>query len=131
MAQNIFTIDGRDFDVRIPQDGIKRSGQVLDSAETERLENGEMFRDIIGTYYNYTIQVDTKNLKVEEYDELYDLVTQPVEKHTITVPYGQTTLSFDAYITSAEDSLLKRENGVNYWHGLTLAFIALKPNIIA
>lgn len=131
MAQNVFSIDGRYFDIFIPQDGIKRSAQILDSSETERKMDGSLHRSIIGTYYNYTIDIRTDNLSTEEYDELFDLISQPEVSHEITVPYGQTSKTFNAYISSVEDSLKRIENGKCYWAGMQLKFIAIDPAILA
>lgn len=127
MAQNIFKLDNTYYNVRIPEKGIKRSGQVLDGDGSKRYQSGTMERDIIGTYYNYTIELDTSELSTTDYDLLYEAVTAPVAYHSIQVPYGQTTLAFNAYITSAEDTLINRTNSTNKWGGLSLKFIAVSP----
>lgn len=128
MAQNIFSIDSRFFDVRIPEGGIKRSFSILDGENAGRLKSGRMDRDIIGTYYNYTISIDTSALSASEYDELYELVSMPVDYHIIKVPYGQTNIVFEAYITDGEDVLNQiKNNGVREWSGLSLQFVAMEP----
>lgn len=133
--QEIFSIDGQTFNIRIPQDGIKRSASVLDTDETERLQSGGMFRDIIGTYLNYTITIDTSLLDVESYDALYEILISPVKSHTITVPYGQTTVTLEIYVSNVEDTLKRRElngdNTKNFWHGLSVVFTSNDPFIRA
>lgn len=131
MSQSIFSIDGETFDIKIPQDGIKRSAQILDSDETERLQSGDMFRDIIGKYVNYTINVDTSLLSLEDYGRLFDIITSPVKKHSVTMPYNQTMITFDAYCSGAEDTLKRiegtGENRKYFWGGLSWQFIADSP----
>ena len=122
-----FILDGKTYNVRVPEGGIKRSGQVLDGDKAGRAQNGSMIRDIIGTYYNYTIEFDTSAASSAEYDELYNALTAPVDYHTLVIPYGQTTLAFRAYVTSAEDTLRSMAGGVNHWEGLSAKFIAMKP----
>ena len=122
-----FTVDGVSYQVFVPEDGIKRSGQVLDGSNVGRTPLGAMIRDIIGTYYNYTIQMDASTLRPEEYDTLYEVLSAPVSSHTVTVPYGQGALTFQAYVTSVEDVLRTMADGVNRWHGLEVNFIAMKP----
>lgn len=122
-----FILDGKTYNVRVPEGGIKRSGQVLDGDKAGRAQNGAMIRDIIGTYYNYTIEFDTSAASSSEYDELYNALTAPVDYHTLVIPYGQTTLAFKAYVTSAEDTLRSMAGGVNRWEGLSAKFIAMKP----
>ena len=123
-----FTVDGVSYNVFVPEGGIKRSGQVLDGDNANRAKSGLMIRDIIGTFYNYTIEIDARRTSPEEYDRLYDVLTAPVDYHTICVPYGQTTLTFNAYVSSAEDTLDTMDGGVNKWGGLSVNFIAMKPN---
>lgn len=122
-----FTLDGRTYNVFVPRGGIKRSGKVLDGDNVGRTQSGVMIRDVIGTYYNYTIEIDTSKTSVSDYDALYEVLTAPVDSHTLTVPYGQGTLTFQAYVTSAEDALETMEGGVNRWGGLTISFVAMKP----
>lgn len=124
---SVFTLDGKAYNVFVPADGIRRSGQILDGENAGRTLSGMMIRDIIGTYYNYSISIDTQQLQVEEYDALYDAVTAPVDYHELTVPYGQGELSFRAYITGAEDVLKTMESGINRWGDLTLSFVAMAP----
>ena len=86
-----------------------------------------MVRDIIGTYYNYKILFETKYLSTDEYDNLYAKLSAPVDYHMITVPYGQETLTFQAYITSGSDTLRKVRGNKNDWTGLSVDFIAISP----
>lgn len=124
----IFTIDGKEFNVTVPSGGIQRSFSVLDTDKTGRSQSGDMIRDIIGTYYNYSIAINTKLLKNKEYDDLYEIISSPVEYHMLTVPYGQTTLTFKAYVTSGTDSFdTVGKNGAKRWKGLKLNFVAMSP----
>ena len=72
--QNLVSIDGKYYNISIPGNGIRRSFAVTDTDNSGRNISGEMLRDIIGTYYNYTIQFNTKQLNPAEYDDLYELV---------------------------------------------------------
>lgn len=124
---SVFTLDGKAYNVFVPADGIRRSGQILDGENAGRTLSGGMIRDIIGTYYNYSISIDTQQTDYAEYDALYEELTAPVDFHILTVPYGQGTITFDAYITSAEDTLQSMAGG-NRWGNLTINFIAMDPH---
>lgn len=123
----VFKIDNVSYNVRIPDGGLKRSSSVLDGENAGRTKSGRMIRDIIGTYFNYTLQIETKGLDVAQYDALYEALTAPVDYHTITVPYGQGSLTFQAYISNSEDVLVTMENNRNTWGGLSISFIAIAP----
>lgn len=127
----MFSIDGKEYDVSIlfiPEEGIERKFNILDGNNAGRLQaKGKMYRDIIGTFFTYVIKIDTNRLNPQEYDELYETISDPnVDSHTLVVPYGQSTLTFEAYITSGSDKLSRRINGVNYWEGLSLEFVSMQ-----
>lgn len=123
----VFTVDGVAYNVRIPRGGIKRSGKVLDGENAERTKSGRMVRDIIGTYYNYSIQLVTADIDPVAYDALYEVLTAPVDSHVITVPYGQGTITFDAYVANVDDVLLNRGKTRNLWGEMTFNFVAMAP----
>lgn len=118
----MFKIDGNEFNVFVTD--LQRSFQVLDGENAGRALDGSMTRDIVGTYYNYTMQIDGSRMTREEYDTLYEILSSPSDSHKIVVPYGQTTLTFNAYVTAGTDKL-RMMNGHNYWSGLSIQFIAM------
>ena len=95
--QDVFSVDGVYYNVFIPQDGIERNFAIVDTDDAGRVLTGRMERDIVGTYYNYTVKLDTNFLSTQEYDELYETLSDPVESHELVIPYGQETLVFEAY----------------------------------
>lgn len=121
----IFTVDGRAFNVVATS--LQRKASVLDGQNAGRVLSGRMERDIIGTYYNYTIELDTRNMDVAEYDSLYEALTAPVKSHTLVAPYGQGTISFEAYVTGADDTLKIMTPEKNLWGGLRINFVAMEP----
>lgn len=124
----VFKVDGVVYNVTVPQGGLSRSGKVTDDEAAGRAKSGGMKRSIIGTYYNYSMQIDTSDLDVESYDALFEVLTAPVDYHTITVPYGQNTLTFRAYVANVDDELLLMQEGRNLWGNMTFNFIAMQPN---
>lgn len=106
---------------------LKRSFSVLDGENVGRVMTGKMVRDIIGTYYNYTLKIDSNESDPAEYDRLYEVLSSPVDSHTITVPYAQGTMTFDAYVSNGEDDLIKCYETINGWTGLSVNFIAMEP----
>ena len=123
----VFKIDGVAYNVRIPAGGLQRSASVLDGDNAKRAKSGRMIRDIIGTYYNYTLKIETYGMDAVQYDTLYEVLTAPADYHTIVMPYGQGTLTFQAYISNAEDAVVTMENSRNTWGGLSINFIAMAP----
>ncbi len=125
MPQQIFSVDGKYYDVCILS--LKRTGSVLDGENAGRLKNGKMVRDIIGTYYNYALQIDAEDLNPEEYDELFEIMSSPEDSHTVVMPFGQDTLTFEAYISEVSDELELARPNENKWSNLSVNFIAMSP----
>jgi hypothetical protein len=120
----MFKIDDKCFNVIIPQGGIERSFSVYDTKNTERLSNGDMFRDVLGTYYNYSVKIDSKNLSPEAYNCLYEKLSEPKDFHTFEMPYGQETYVFEGYVTQGKDVYTGVIGGKNRWSGLSFNMIA-------
>lgn len=125
---NALEVDGVAYDL-IHVVELKRSFSVLDGSNTGRVQTGEMRRDIIGTYYNYTLSLvpDEKPASITQYDALYEVLSSPDASHTIKVPYGQEYKEFRAYVTNGEDNLSLKTSKASKWDGLSVNFIAMGP----
>ena len=122
----VFTVDGVGyFSVNVI--GLDRAFSVMDGENAGRTMDGAMRRDIIGTYYNYSMELTSDYSDLSEYDRLYEVLSAPVDSHTIVVPYGQETLTFEAYVANGNDSLLHNRPKFNKWNSLSVNFVAMKP----
>ncbi len=106
--------------------GLRRNFQILDGENAGRVMTGEMDRDIIGTYYNYSCEIDASAADRAEYDRFYENISAPVDSHELTLPYAQQTLTFNAYVTNGEDELVSIYTD-NEWANLSFNFIAMAP----
>lgn len=127
MNDRLFTVDGVTYDVHVAPGGLKRSFKVLDGPNAGRLINAQMTRDVIGTFYNYKLTIDRNGSNLEDYDALYEVLSAPSDYHTVSFPYGQDMLTFDAYVTGGDDSLLRKKKSKQYWSSLSIDFVAMKP----
>ena len=121
---SVFTIDGNTYDVEIIS--LKRKFSVLDGDKAGRASDGSMMRNIIGTYYNYSMQLNTDRLSRSQYDELYEILSAPQDSHTVILPYGRGTITQQMYVTGGEDDLRIDDKG-NIWDGLSIEFVAMTP----
>ena len=117
-------IDGVTFD--IPVMSIRRNAEVLDKY-AERTEDGILHREIIGVYFNYSLQFGRTN-NTTEYAALWAKLTEPVEFHDVTVPDGDgAPVTFSAYFANVSDELRKDTETKTFWKNLTANFIAQEP----
>lgn len=127
-GNGVFTIDG--VDLRVNVINLKRGFSVTDTEHSGRVKSGEMHRDIIGTYYNYTLDVEPNPQFLGDYDTLYEIVSAPTAYHRMRFPYAQATLEFQAYVTNGEDELTIRGisgERIHRWSGMSLQFVAKEP----
>lgn len=126
MAQDVFAVNGVYYDVLVTE--MQRNWTVLDNEENVgRTIDGSMHRDVIGTFYNYTLKVEPKQLKVGEYEAMVDAVTAPVDSLMLTVMRGGRQATFEAYVTKGAD-LYTCVDGKTLFTGLSLNFVAMEPD---
>lgn len=126
MTLPVFMVDGVGYP-SVNVISLKRNFAVLDGPNAGRVMDGTMKRDIIGTYYNYSMEVTSDYSDLAEYDSLYEVISSPADSHEIVVPYGQGTMTFTAYVANGDDELLHKRENFNKWNNLTFNFVAMKP----
>lgn len=120
------TVDGVAYP-GIHVSSLKRSFSVLDGPNAGRVMSYDMVRDVGGTFYNYSMTIDPDGSDPAEYDRFYEVISAPVDCHTIEVPYAQGTLAFKAYVANGEDELVGAYDGGNIWDSLSVSFVAMSP----
>ena len=119
-------IDEIEYD--IPVVSLKRKSEVLDKY-AERVESGDLKREIIGVYFNYELTFGRSSNNPSAYAALWLKLTEPVPFHTVNVPDDNGYVTFTAYFAGVSDELVKsKDDGVtNFWRNLTATFIAQSP----
>ncbi|MBR3280920.1 MAG: hypothetical protein IKI57_03625 [Clostridia bacterium] len=120
----MITIDGQSFRIGIIKITRKASLNREDHGTTL---DGRKHYDALGTYFDYDVTIDTKAINIHEYDRLYEVITQPVEYHMVTMPYGQDEISFKASIKTSNDSVIANYTNFRKWNGLKITFEAIEP----
>lgn len=115
-------IDGVEYKVPIVE--LQRKGDILDLT-ANRTEDGVLHREVIGTYYNYTLTIGVVN-NPELYDRLWWVLTEPVASHQIQLPNQPT--AFEGYFGSCKDDIqLVTEDGYKA-KGLSFNLVATRPS---
>lgn len=119
----MIVIDGNVYNIGVRS--LKRTADFLDKY-AERLENGDLERELIGVYFNYKLELEP-GFDRAEYSRFWKKLTEPVEFHTVTVPDEDGDFTFTAYFSNVADELLLKRAEKNYWKNLTVNFIAKSP----
>ena len=121
------TIDGIDYNIRIKYETLRRAFEITEGQNSGTAIDGTMIRDIIGTRYNYQIDIEPDPADPSDYDAFYDLISSPIASHEVSFPYGQETITFQAAIQSGEDIYRGVIGCQRRWSGLSIVFQALAP----
>lgn len=123
-----FILDGETYNVQVMS--LKRSFEIKEAIAAKITQNGGIYRDLVGTYYNYTITVREKNGDREALDAFWEAVSKPKTSHDCTFPYNQSVLTQRMYVkTGSQDIDLLYEGGV-YWRDITIQFFAKEPKVL-
>lgn len=123
----LFTIDGVGYNVRVTQ--LTRKFSVMDTEKSGRTMDGEMYRDPIGTFFNYTMTIAPNGSDANAMDAFWEAICKPVASHVCVFPYGQQTLTQRMYVTSGEQDLKLISSGASHWGEITINFIAMGPKV--
>ena len=118
-------VDGVHFD--IPMVSLKRRADFLDKY-AERVETGDLQRELIGVYYNFDLTVGTSSDFGEtEYEKFWDKMTEPVAFHDISIPTNSGYYTFKGYISSVSDEYKKILDNEAEYTGFTCKLTAKAP----
>lgn len=115
----MITIDGQTFDVGIIN--IERKATIEKELIGTTIDGANHY-NTTGTRYDYDVTFATKKMNIEEYNRLYEVLTAPVDTHSVTMPYGQTTITFNASIVGASDNIIANYNNFRRWSELKISF---------
>lgn len=117
-------IDGIEYDV--PLLSVKRNFDVLNKYAERNEDDGDLLREILGVYANYTMAfgvIDDDDL----YERLIDKLTEPVEFHDFSIPTTKGMLEFRGYIDKVSDEMSRIFRDTTRFKGLTCQFVMKKP----
>lgn len=123
-----FLLDGVAYNVHVTK--LIRKFSVLDSDKSGRTMDGRMYRDPIGTFYNYEMTICQRDSDVQAMDRFWEVISQPAKSHVCTFPYNQQTLTQNMYVTSGTQELFLMTGKANRWGELTVSFVAMEPRVV-
>lgn len=118
----VIIIDNKAYAVRITE--LKRTADILDKY-AERDETGELHREVIGTFYNYQLKIGVKMGERDLYNELFDVLSAPVDCHDVELPHDH--VKFKGYFSSISDNIKLVDDDGFDCNGLSCKLTAMKP----
>lgn len=121
------TMDGRTYRVLVIFPSVGETADLVEGPNAGEMLSGRRERDLVGTYYSHTLSVQPDPRYPQDYDQFFDDITAPVPSHTITMPHGQSTVTYDAMVSSARHVANGVLAGVRRWRGLEVSFQGIRP----
>ena len=121
------TMDGSTYNLGVVFPSLSRSFDFVEGKNGGMSLSGKTILDTIGTKYSYTMNVEPIRGYQTDYDSFFYAISDPDRLHSVTLPFGQSALTFDCYVLGGSDALEGR-NGSDYsWGGMSVRFVPYAP----
>lgn len=121
----MFSIDGNQWAYPC---AISREAEIRPSEISGMLLDKSYLNDVIGTFMSYTIQIAVPLNHRNDYTTIYELITDPVEAHTFTLPYNTGSITITGRVENISDVYVRLPGGGQYWKGISFTVIANHPS---
>lgn len=129
-----FKIDGYEWDVRVL--AVEETFTILYSENTCRSTSAgaRMVLDPLGTFYGHKVTVARKAKAFTEFDDLYEYLSAPrTEGVFVEIVHGQTTLTYEAYVSSGTKKVLRIDENTEkvFYDAFDITFIPMEAQIVS
>ena len=121
----MFTIDGITWPVPCQ---IECVSEVRPSQISGLLLDKSWFNDVVGTYLSYTVALAIPMNLREQYGQLYETLTDPVDGHVFTLPYDQGDLTVTGRVRDVSDQYVRLSGGEVVWKGPRFTIVSNHPS---
>lgn len=127
MAYERIVMDGVTYRVRLIYDTRRRAFELIEGPNAGPALAGNNIYDDRGTGFSYQMAVEPDPAYMQDYYDFYEAITTPGVTHQITVPYNNTTMTYEAKIRSGSDVDKGLLSGKRVWGGLVIQYDYVSP----
>lgn len=120
-----FTIDGLTWPGECR---IQRTAELTASDISGLMLDKSYFNDCIGTWMKYDVVIFLPFGLEDQYSQVYETITDPVDGHSFVFPYNQSTIEITGRVVSITDLYRPGPGGTKYWEGTAFTVIANHPS---
>lgn len=121
------TMDERTYDVWITYDSMDLSFDFIEGVNADMNLLGGEILDTLGTKYSYEMRVVPNPNNLSDYDDFFYAISSPERIHSITLPFGQSTITFDAKINAGNHRFKGIQGQQKLWTGLRVSITPIDP----
>lgn len=120
----MFSIDGITWAIPC---SIEREAEISASDISGPMLDRSYFNDVLGTYMSYTVRIAVPLDMRDEYTQIYEALTNPVDGHLFVMPYNDSTIEITARVSTVSDVYVRLAGGQVYWKGIEFTCVANYP----
>lgn len=120
----MFSIDGIEWPIPCK---ITRKSEVRASDISGYMMDGSYFNDVEGTYLSYDVALAVPMNQRDDYTDIYETITKPVDGHTFVLPYNGGTVTITGRVENVQDVYRRLVGGATYWTDIQFTVTANNP----
>ena len=123
----MLTLDGKDYRVHVIYPSRVLSFEIVEGSNSGQSLSYREIRDIGGTRYNYTMNVQPDPAHPEDFDAFFYAISAPVASHMVSMPFGQDVITFEAVVRSGRITDYGYRAGFRRWKDMQISLEAIEP----
>ena len=131
---NVIEIDGIVYNAEWKSNSFEITADIINGDESGRLQGTKnMYLDYIGTFFNSGGEIiRERNCTDEEWSNLFLVLSNPINNHTVKVPFLQGYLETEIYISQVKTKLIEQKLGKNKWNkAYSVTYTAMESQWLA
>lgn len=110
-------VDGVTYNAEWKTNSFEVTADIINGDESGRLQGTKsMYLDYVGTFFNTTGEIVRKvDCTDKEWNDLFLALSNPINKHTVIVPFLEGTLETEIYISQVKSKLVNQKHNRNKW----------------
>lgn len=122
-----FLMDGVEYNVHVMD--LARSFEVMETNLSGRTQDGQMYRDLVGTFYHYSMRIAQRDNDTAAMDAFWDAISNPQISHVCTFPYNQSTMTQRMYVKTGRQDIRRLKESRTEWGDIVIEFVAMAPRV--
>lgn len=127
-------IDGIKYKAEWKSNSFELTADIINGDESGRLQNSKsMYLDYVGTFFNSGGEIVRRpECSDSEWDSLFKVLANPINKHEVKIPFQQGYLKTSIYISQVKTKLVNQQHNRNKWDGsYSVTFTAIGSQWLA
>ena len=110
-------IDGIEYKADWVTGSLEQTADIINGDNSGRLQGTKsMYLEYVGTFFNTSAQIHrSADCTDAEWDNLYLTLANPINNHTVVLPFGQGSLETEIYISKIKRKYISKNKGRKLW----------------